>query len=181
MADLATLVKSLSQEQLDSLKQLLFADMANETTLTDTPGMIMIYNRSPDEFEFQWDSQVYTVPGHKFAVYTQGLARQAVKKGQYLHVGTPDVQEWIVPKGSPFFGVPMLTNGLTGDPIKDYPIDLRATDGESPVEVGKEEVFVLGAVPPAGFGEPRPVAKKTPHDNSIGNTQESRIGGAVRG
>jgi hypothetical protein len=180
MSDIATLVNKLTKEELAQLRQLVFADMANESQVSDTPGMVMVYNRSPKAFEFQWDSRVYTIEGHKFAVFEEGVARHAVKKGQYLHIGTPDVKEWIVPKGSLEFGIPMATDGLTGDPVKDYPIDLVATDIDPLPEPGQHAVFKMDKLPPPGPNEPRPLAKKGSADNAIGFSETAHIAGAVK-
>ncbi len=180
MTELATLLDSLTPAQLAELKKLIFVEMAETSAIADSPGMTMVYNRSPKPFEFQWDSTPYVINGHDFAVYPDGIARHAIRKGQYLHVGTPEVKQWVVPKGYEGFGVPMPTTGLTGDPIKDYPIDLRATEVEVPVGDNQREVFSLDKLPPPPPNEPRPLAKKTRADNSIGFSEGAKIAGAVK-
>lgn len=109
MASIDEILAGLGSEELEELKNALFKQMSE--AVNDAPGQMLLYNRSPDEFEFQWDSKPYCIPGHKYVQLPLGIARMAVLKSRYSGIGTSEVESWVVPRGAEGFGVPMKTMG----------------------------------------------------------------------
>lgn len=166
--DVLQMLSQLSKEDLQLLKQSLVKEMVEDSDLA--PGMTMLYNRSAEDFEFQFDSRVYVCPAEEYITLPTNIARHGVFKSQYRHVGTPNVVEWLVPKGYKGFGEPLGGTGLTGDPVKDYPLDITSTDWErlnAPVPPGKQEVFSLDPLPPRGTDEPPIQARPGRLENQI--------------
>lgn len=166
--DVLNMLSQLSKEDLQLLKQSIAKEYVEESDIA--PGMTMLYNRSSEDFEFQFDSRVYTCPAEEYITLPTAIARHGVHKSQFRHVGTKDVVEWLVPKGYKGFGEPMGGTGLTGDPVRDYPLDIHATDWErlnAPVAPGKQEVFSLDPLPPRGADEPPVSARPGTLQNQI--------------
>ena len=160
-----TLLTKLSRQEIELLRAVLLKDAVTEQ-LSGQTDTTLLYNRSPKDFEFQWDSRPYIVGAHKYVTLPTGIARHAVRASQYRYVGTEQVEEFIVPQGYKTFGIPIGDDPLTGDPVKDSPIVLRAVEGEVPLREGQTEVFSLVKAPII-HEDPLPLGLKIPEDRHV--------------